>query len=92
MTNRTFLTVERKDKQGPWVVQFTDSFWETRYHWIDDNILLGLSRARISWDIAKDQAPGVYRIRHFGTHKSLQGKYTKFTGQTREFEVFASSH
>ncbi|RUS88499.1 hypothetical protein EGW08_003757 [Elysia chlorotica] len=92
MTNRTFLTVEKKSSEGVWSVEFTDSYWETRYQWIDESIILGESNARISWDIGNNQAEGTYRIRHFGTSKSVLGKYTKFTGATREFEVKTSTH
>ncbi|PVD38057.1 hypothetical protein C0Q70_00667 [Pomacea canaliculata] len=85
--NGTFLTVEQKQESGSWRVIFTDRDWETRYQWINDNLLLGESDAIIRWDIPEGQTPGTYRIRHFGTSKSIFGSLTSFEGSSSLFMV-----
>jgi len=87
-TNDTFSTVEYKDdKTGKWSVEFTDCHWETRFHWIRTESLFGYSEAVIEWDIPHRVMEGTYRIRHFGSSKSITGSLTEFVGSTREFNV-----
>nr|KAG5704893.1 hypothetical protein BaRGS_003876 [Batillaria attramentaria] len=86
-TNDTFLTVEQKQADGTWKVMFTDRDWETRYKWEIESLLLGESNAIIRWDIPEHMQDGTYRIRHFGTSKSMLGTMKPFEGKTREFLV-----
>uniref|UniRef100_A0A0B7A399 Neutral ceramidase n=2 Tax=Arion vulgaris TaxID=1028688 RepID=A0A0B7A399_9EUPU len=89
-TNDTFLTVEHKTNNGSWVVDYTDSYWQTRFYWIRTSTILGESEAKITWDIPADQALGTYRIQHYGTSKSLFGQLTPFVGNSREFSISGS--
>ncbi|XP_005100690.1 neutral ceramidase isoform X1 [Aplysia californica] len=88
-TNGTFLSVERKDESGRWIIAFSDSYWETRFHWIRTETFLGYSEALIIWDIPIGQKSGTYRIQHFGTSKTVTGTLTNFVGTTSEFQVVA---
>ncbi|CAL1538863.1 unnamed protein product [Lymnaea stagnalis] len=90
-TGETFLTVERKNNEGIWVVQYTDSCWETRFKWELKSLILGHSEVTITWDIPVVQQSGTYRMCHFGTSKSITGKKTPFVGVTREFTVNGST-
>ncbi|XP_013094566.2 uncharacterized protein LOC106078246 isoform X1 [Biomphalaria glabrata] len=91
-TGDTFLTVEHKENGDNWVVLYADANWETRFKWVQTSLILGHSQAEIMWEIPKDQIPGVYRIRHFGTSKSIIGSKTPFVGQTKEFTVVNSNN
>lgn len=85
-TEKTFLTVERKD--GPnWVVVATDGNWETKFFWHRTNTLFGESQATILWDIPNGTQPGIYRIRHFGAAKSLLQQIKPYFGTSNEFQV-----
>ncbi|KAL8593139.1 hypothetical protein ACOMHN_009794 [Nucella lapillus] len=86
-TNDTFLTVEQKQQDGLWKVIFTDADWETRYYWKMTSLFLGESDAIIRWDIPAAQAVGTYRIKHFGSSKSITGTITSFAGKSSEFLV-----
>lgn len=85
-TEKTFLTVERKD--GPnWIVVATDGNWETKFFWHRTNTLFGESQATILWDIPNGTQPGIYRIRHFGAAKSLLQQIKPYVGTSNEFQV-----
>jgi len=83
----TFLTVEQKVASG-WKVIATDSHWETKFYWRrHENIELEESYATIEWNIPSTTELGTYRIRHFGTKKSILGTETEFVGTSSEFTV-----
>jgi len=85
----TFLTVEQKLADGTWKVIATDGNWETKFAWEHiTNIELGESYATITWEITAGVAPGTYRIRHFGSKKSIFGQITDFVGTSSEFKVY----
>lgn len=88
-TNGTFLTVSQKDNNGKWHAVFTDSHWETQFQWIRTSTLFGESEAVIKWAIPSGQAPGTYKITHFGTSKTITATLTDFSGDSREFQVVA---
>jgi neutral ceramidase len=78
----TFLTVDRlneevnkdnKDDSSSWTTKYVDGDWCTKFIWKGDGgeALLGISYARIEWDIPSDAPPGKYRICHYGTRKHL---------------------
>ncbi|XP_015929598.2 neutral ceramidase [Parasteatoda tepidariorum] len=88
MLDNTFMTVERLDPAtGNWSVVATDSDWETKFHWVRTNMLLGHSEATASWHIPEDVKPGKYRIRHFGYSKSIFQKITPYKGASSIFLV-----
>ncbi|CAH1793813.1 unnamed protein product, partial [Owenia fusiformis] len=83
----TFLTVEKKEADGTWSVQYTDADWDTKFQWVRTNTILGHSKAVITWTVPTNQETGTYRIRHFGYSKSLTGTLTPFKGASSEFEI-----
>lgn len=85
-TEKTFLTVERREEQN-WVVVATDANWETKFFWHRTNTLFGESQATILWDIPGNTKPGIYRIRHFGAAKSLLQQIKPYIGSSNEFQV-----
>lgn len=87
MTNKTFLTVERKQADGSWLVTQTDASWDTRFHWKHTSELKGESLATVTWDIAPDTPDGTYIIRHFGYHKPFLRDPVPYSGSTNEFHV-----
>ncbi|XP_035212767.1 putative inactive neutral ceramidase B isoform X1 [Stegodyphus dumicola] len=88
MLERTFLTIEKMNPlTGNWTVIATDADWETKFHWVRTNILLGHSEAIMSWDIPEDTEPGKYRIRHFGHSKSIFQKITPYKGTSSPFII-----
>lgn len=58
-----------------------------RYQWRMTSLLFGESDAIIRWDVPAQQMAGTYRIRHFGSAKSVTGSVKPFDGKTREFFV-----
>lgn len=85
--NDTFLTVEQKQPDSTWNIIFTDADWETRYYWKSVSLLLGESDAVVRWEIPSEQAPGTYRVKHFGSSKNLEGFIKPFSGTSSEFIV-----
>lgn len=67
----TFLTIERLENDSKWKVIFNDGDWCTRFHWRGGLSKLESSFADIFWDIPAGTVPGIHRICHFGTRKSL---------------------
>lgn len=60
-----------------------------RFYWHRTNSLFGESQATIIWDMPKNVKPGIYRIRHFGAHKSLLQSVKSYVGVSNEFKVSA---
>ena len=59
-----------------------------RFEWIRTNVILGESEVEIRWFVPDTQAPGIYRITHFGNQKDLlKGTILPYSGSTNEFEV-----
>jgi neutral ceramidase len=88
-TGSTFLTVERLIDNA-WQVAFTDADWETRFYWDKPDIASAHSQATIVWHVPSDYgylSTVLHRIRHFGTHKSLLGEFTDFSGQSSMFTI-----
>jgi neutral ceramidase len=83
-TQKTFLTVERQ-QGGNWTVILTDDHWETKFFW--QRRLVAESLITITWDIAVGTVPGTYRIKTFGTSKSLFGTFTPYEGTSGTFIV-----
>ncbi|KAG8199020.1 hypothetical protein JTE90_001815 [Oedothorax gibbosus] len=88
MRECTFMTVERfNHSTGNWSVIATDSDWETKFHWVRTNIVLGHSEATASWDIPENTQSGKYRIRHYGYSKSIFQKITPYKGTSKTFVI-----
>jgi neutral ceramidase len=81
-----YLRVERKDGEK-WTTVSTDDAWATKCRWAQDPAAPGQSRFEVSWTIPAEPVPGVYRIVHEGSAKSVDGTVTPFTGQSAEFTV-----
>jgi len=84
----TYLTVERKQADGTYVIIANDGNWETKFHWKRIyNIILGESSAAIVWNIPTTTVPGTYRLGHFGNKKSIFGNITPFSVYSSDFKV-----
>ncbi|CAH8869947.1 unnamed protein product [Trichobilharzia szidati] len=93
-SNGTYLTVERLDETlQKWDIFRTDANWETKFIWKRKGFfawLLGQSVAVIQWTVSSIDGqciPGIYRIRHFGTYRSIFGRKTDFSGVTNKFMI-----
>jgi len=79
----TFLVVE-KLSNGAFVPVARDWDPQTTYQWQRDSI--ANSKITITWDTT-NAAPGTYRIRHKGDHKSLGGAISSYEGVTNTFTL-----
>ncbi|KAJ6634841.1 Neutral ceramidase [Pseudolycoriella hygida] len=87
---KTYLTVEREEKDGNWTIVANDSSWETKFVWKRTNVvtaMFGHSVARILWEIPDKTKVGNYRIRYFCTSKPLLGKMVEHIGTSNTFAV-----
>lgn len=85
----TFLAVERQQGDD-WLRVADDDTWETAVEWERDYCLpaLACSRITVTWTIPHDATAGRYRIRHFGSHRSLHSRAaTHYTGTSSTFDV-----
>ena len=80
----SFLRVEKKVGKR-WVTVRTDNDWDTIYHWEREG--LAASLVAVTWQIPKDQAPGVYRIVQTGDARTLFGKIKPYVGYSQAFSV-----
>ncbi|XKL62114.1 hypothetical protein PGB90_001947 [Kerria lacca] len=81
----TYLTVELFT--GNWTVIATDANWETMFIWERISFLWGTSEVEIRWQVQPEVKNGYYRIRHFGSTKSVYGQIENYTGTTQVFKV-----
>lgn len=86
----SFLYVDKYAGNGTWLPVATDASWETKFIWERTNTIMGESRANIVWDIPNNCAPGVYKIRHYGAHKSILQTISQYWGQSAPFRVAAN--
>lgn len=84
--DKSFLTIERKEVDH-WFILATDADWETKFYWQRTNSIFGESKASIIWDIPVNTTKGIYRVRHFGSSKSIMQTIRPYIGVSREFEV-----
>ncbi|KAL5018303.1 hypothetical protein ScPMuIL_004025 [Solemya velum] len=86
----TFLKVEQLQSNQQWAVKYTDSSWETRFHWKQTNMILGHSEVGITWDVPANQEEGTYRIQYLGDWKRIDRLITPFTGTSRNFTIVSA--
>lgn len=82
----SYFYVERQEEQG-WLPVASDDNVETKMHFYRHEKIAMRSFCDIVWKIPADTQTAVYRISIFGTHKSVLGKMTDFTGQSGSFRV-----
>lgn len=89
MLDRTFLTVEKYDPMTEtWSIVLRDNDWETEFEWIRTNVILGESETEIRWFVPEYQERGIYRISHYGAHKTLlRGDILQYSGTCDPFEI-----
>ncbi|XP_071438789.1 neutral ceramidase [Hetaerina americana] len=86
----TFLSVEKQRDNGEWDIVYTDASWSTKFIWMRTSFLLGCSEATVEWAVAERDAPGHYRIRHFGNYKYILGGIYGYEGVSNTFQVLNS--
>lgn len=83
----SFLYVDKYSANGSWNPIASDGSWETKFIWERTNTFMGESKATIVWEIPHNCQPGIYRIRHYGSHKSLMQTISDYSGQSAPFKV-----
>lgn len=58
-----------------------------RFIWERISFLWGTSEVEIRWQVQPEVKNGYYRIRHFGSTKSVYGQIENYTGTTQVFKV-----
>ncbi|CAO3612620.1 unnamed protein product [Cunninghamella blakesleeana] len=88
MLENTYLTVEKKLKDGTWETIKTDHDYDTRFRWHSISKLFGQSEATIEWEINNETEAGIYRLGYFGHHKSsYSGPLKTHYGYSSEFTI-----
>ena len=83
--NDTFVAVQQRI-DGKWQRILQDRDWELSYTWQRNGLAYSLITVR--WQIPNDQAPGWYRLAHYGDAKSFwSGKITPYVGYSGEFKI-----
>jgi neutral ceramidase len=84
----TFLEVQRQ-VNGKWQTVARDWDPETRFRWSRRRGFLfrPFSEATVEWHIPGAQAPGTYRIIHFGRAKLRSGELEPYTGISDSFDI-----
>ncbi|KAI0505936.1 Neutral/alkaline nonlysosomal ceramidase [Xylaria bambusicola] len=84
---RTYAVVE-KLTADKWQVVRDDADWHLVFRWRRVSELLGTSEVAVTWETVDPWAEaGTYRIKYFGSAKSLGGKITEFEGVSGTFEL-----
>ncbi|RWS25925.1 neutral ceramidase-like protein [Leptotrombidium deliense] len=86
LTGKTFLNVQRfNDEIREWEIIKTDGDPDSNFVW--KRVRVSESKVTVYWMIGIDSKPGVYKIQHFGTSKTiLQTKYA-YSGECKVFNV-----
>lgn len=89
MLDQSFLAIEKHDLQtGTWNTILRDNDWDTEFQWIRTNVILGESEIEIRWFVPEYQERGLYRISHYGAHKTLlRGEIKHYSGTSEPFEI-----
>jgi len=83
-TQDSFLTVDHL-VNGVWTVVRTDADFDNKLRFKSD--IINESKVTIEWTTNGDTPSGSYRIRHFGTSKSIGGTHTPYTGTSAQFDL-----
>lgn len=79
------MAIQYNDGNG-WRTIATDSDWNTTNQW--QRVLAAQSKAKLTWNIPDDAAPGEYRFYHHGAYKKIfSGKLIPFEGYSQSFKV-----
>lgn len=71
-----------------WQVVRDDADWHLVFRWRRISELLGTSEVSVTWETVDPWAEaGTYRIKYFGSAKSLGGTITEFEGVSGSFEL-----
>jgi neutral ceramidase len=86
MTEKSFLTVERKNGDKFEVV-LTDNDWDTKFKWTRKFLIESI--ITIEWRIGEvtPVPAGTYVIRHYGYRKHLDSSLQEYSGVSSEFMV-----
>lgn len=85
---QNFMEVLKKNETDQtWEVIANDGSLETKFTWEKVSFLLGQSRSILEWMIPEDVEPGVYKMRHYGNHKTVFQSIKSYVGETKEFTV-----
>ena len=89
MLESSYLTIEHRvnESENEWKVVATDASVETKFIWKRTNSILGQSIAIVEWKIPETASPGLYRVRHFGSHKTLLQSIIPYSGTSATFQV-----
>lgn len=88
MQESSFLTIERRNETTTnWDVIAVDSNIETKFVWTRTNALLGYSEATVVWEMNAAVKPGLYRVTHSGSHKTILQQIKSYTGISQTFKV-----
>lgn len=63
------------------------SFVVNRMVWERTSVMLGQSILNIYWNIPETAEPGTYRIRNFGSARTILGPDRDYVGETQIFAV-----
>ena len=93
MQDNTYLAVEKYDAASKsWTTVLRDNNRETEFEWIITNTILDESEVEIRWFVPQNQESCIYRISHFGAHKTfLKGHIKYYSGVTNPFEASKDS-
>lgn len=86
----SFLYIDKYSGNGTWVTVASDSSWDTKFIWERTNSFFAESRATIEWEIPRDCRTGIYRIRHFGSSKSIMQTISPYSSQSSPFRILGS--
>lgn len=79
--------LKKNEENQSWEVIANDGSLETKFIWEKVSFLLGQSRAILEWMIPEDVTPGIYKLRHYGSHKTVFQSIKSYIGETKEFRV-----
>jgi len=88
MTESTFTAVE-KQEGDEWVIYRTDAHFDTFFSW--KRTTSSQSEVNVLWEVPADTPGGVFRLRHFGYYKNIDGSVHPYNGTTRSFRVDVKS-
>lgn len=86
-TEGSYALVEMIDGASGWQPMYDDDDWSLKFRWSRSSPMSIISIAELDWTIPKTAPRGVYRMRHFGAHKSFLGPIQRFTGTSSGFLV-----